>query len=80
MRFIIKLHLLPNENTLEHVKQLPGLKDLEIDIEYGLVSISPKRGLYAIRVIGDIDPDKLIAKQPKVKGVFGDIKVIPIKP
>jgi hypothetical protein len=79
MRYLIKLRLLPDENTLEFVRQLPEIRDLEIDMDYGLVTLSPKRGLYVIRVRGEIDPDKLIDRQPKVEGVYGDIKVDPIK-
>ncbi len=77
--FLITLHLLPGENTLQHVKQLPGLEDLDIDENYGLVIISPKRNLYTIRVSGDIGADKLRSVQPKVEGIYADVKVVPIK-
>ncbi|MCF6148327.1 MAG: hypothetical protein E3K37_06680 [Candidatus Kuenenia sp.] len=79
MRYLITLHLQPGENTLPYAKQLSGLKGLEIDEDYGLVPISPKRNLYTIRVTGDIDPDKLMSVQPEVKGVYADIKISPIK-
>ena len=80
MRHLITLHLQSDETTLQRVKQLPGLKELQIDEEYGLVLISPKRSLYTIRVSGDLDSKKLMAAQPKVKGVYGDVKVAPITP
>ena len=79
MRYMITLQLLADENTLERVKKLPGINELEMDEDYGLVLISPKRNLYTIRVSGDIDPDKLMSMQPKVKGVYGDVRVAPIK-
>ena len=79
MRYLITLHLLHDENTLQCVKQLPGLNELKIDEDYGLVPISPKRNLYTIRVLGDLDSDKLMSMQPKVKGVYPDIRVAPIK-
>ena len=78
-RYLVTLHLLPEENTLEYVKELLGLRELKIDEDYGLVLISPKRNLYTIRVSGDIDPDKLTSVQPKVKGVYADMKIAPIK-
>jgi len=79
MRYLITLQLLTGENTLESVKKLPGLKELKIDEDYGLVLISPKRNLYTIRVSGDLDSDTLMPVQPKVKGVYADVKVAPIK-
>jgi hypothetical protein len=78
-RFLVTLHLLTDENTLEYVKQLPGIRQLNIDEDYGLVLISPKRNLYTIRVSGDIDPDNLMSIQRKVKGVYADLKIAPIK-
>ncbi|MCD4843739.1 MAG: hypothetical protein K8R25_04530 [Methanosarcinales archaeon] len=77
-RFLITLHLLPNENNIQFVKQLPGLREIEIDEDYGLILISPKRNLYVIHVSGDIDPDKLMSISHKVKGVYVDVKVFPI--
>ncbi|HEY9207128.1 MAG TPA: hypothetical protein VIO58_14535 [Candidatus Methanoperedens sp.] len=78
-KFLITLHLLPGENSLQHIKQLPGLEELEIDEDYGLVVISPKRKLYTIRVSGNIDADKLMSIQTKVKGIYPDVKIAPIK-
>jgi hypothetical protein len=75
MQHLITLHLEPPNNSLEYVKQLPGIKDLEIDENYGLVLISPKRNLYVIRVSGDINPNHLMSIQPAVKGVHGDTQV-----
>jgi hypothetical protein len=80
MRYLITLSLLPHESSLEFVKQFPGFEEIEIDEDYGLVLISPKRNLYTIRVLGDLDHDKLMAVQPKVKGIHGDVRVAPIKP
>lgn len=77
MRYLITLHLVPPENSLQHVKQLPGLKDVEIDEDYGLILISPKRDLYTIRASGNLDPDKLMSMQPEVKGVYIDVRVAP---
>lgn len=78
-RFMIKLYLQPGENTMQQVKQLPGLEKLDIDTDYGLILISPKRNLYTIRVSGDIDIDRLMSKQLKIKGIYPDIKGAPIE-
>ena len=77
-RFMIKLHLQPGENTLEQVKKLPGLENLDIDADYGLILISPKQDLYTIRVSGDIDIKNLMSRQKKIKGIYPDIKGVPI--
>lgn len=78
-RSLITLHLQPDENRLQDIKQLSGLEELDIDEEYGLVVISPKRNLYTIRVLGDLDAEKLMSIQPKVKGVYADLRVSPMK-
>ena len=77
-RTLITLELLGNENTLGFVKQVEGLKDLDIDEEYGLVLISPKKHLYVIRVNGPVDAEKLMSVQPKVKGVSADVRIAPV--
>ena len=76
--YLIKLQLIPPENTLDHVRHMRGLGDLDIDQDYGIVSISPKRNLYVTRVRGEIDVDRIRAL-PEVKGVYGDLHVAPIK-
>jgi hypothetical protein len=79
MNYLITLHLSPPHNSLDYVKTLDGIKDLNIDEDYGLVLISPKQNLYVIRVSGDVDYQKLMAIQPLVKGVHGDVKIAPIQ-
>lgn len=78
MKYLITLELLPNENELQAVKEMNGLKTLDIDESYGLVLISPKRNLYTIRVAGRVDADELMTQQSKVKGVYPDVRVSPI--
>ena len=79
MQHLITLQLFPPNNRFSDVLGLPGLAEVEIDRSYGLVSISPKRGLYTIRVLGNVDRDKLMAI-PEVYGVYGDVRVAPIDP
>ena len=73
---MIKLELDRPNNTLSYVRQISGLDELNIDEEYGVVPIDPKRGLYVIRVIGEIDADKVRALNT-VRGVYGDVRVAP---
>lgn len=74
MSYLVTLELVPPHNTLEHVRALPVLRELMIDAPYGLVSISPKRNLYVVRVNGPIEPDRLMTV-PQVKGVHGDARI-----
>ena len=74
---LIMIELQPHNNSLEYVRQLPGFDELDIDEEYGLVLISPKRQLYVVRVSGNVDLDRLMSIQPAVKGVYGDPKIEP---
>ncbi len=77
MQYLVTLHLKSPNNSLQYVKKLPGFIKVEIDENYGLVPISPKRDLYVIRVSGDLDPAELMSIQPEVKGVHGDVRVAP---
>jgi hypothetical protein len=74
-RYLLTLKLDPGHNSLQDVQAFPGLKNLEIDENYGVINISPKRSLYVIRVAGEIDPQQLMLSQPQIKGVHGDAKV-----
>ncbi len=75
--YMIKLKLDRPNNTLDYVHHIRGLEELDIDEDYGIVSIDPKHGLYVIRVIGEIDADKVRALS-MVRGVYGDVRVAPI--
>ncbi len=75
--YLIKLQLSQRNNTFEYVRRIPGLDTLTIDEDYGIVSISPKRGLYVIRVLDDIDINRIRAL-PEVRGVYGEVRIAPI--
>lgn len=75
--YLIKIQLFPPNNTLDYARRIPGLDTLDIDETYGLVSISPQRGLYVIRVLDGVDADR-IRTLPEVKGVYGDVRIAPI--
>jgi len=76
---MIKLKLKPGEDSLEFVKGLEGIKDLYIDEDYGLICISPRRRLYTITIIGNIDREHLMDIQPRVQGVYGQVKISAIR-
>lgn len=74
MSTLVTLELGAGENTLGHVRGLPVLRDLDIDLTYGLIPISPKKHLYVVRVAGEVDRLQLMAV-PQVKGVHGDQRI-----
>lgn len=76
---MIKLELEPGEASLSHVQGLEEIKDLNVDKDFGLICISPKRRLYTIRIDGNVDRDTLMALQPRVNGVYGEMKISQIK-
>lgn len=78
MRFLITLKLTPEVSTFEHALSLLKPLGLEVDVDYGLVMISPKRNLFVVRVEGDISEDALSALSEFV-GVHGDPNIAPIE-
>ena len=79
-KHLLKLRLSPGEASMDVVRKLEGISDLSIDEDYGLICLSPKRRMYSIRVLGPIDQDQLKDKQPRVLGVFGEVKISTIHP
>ncbi len=78
MRYLVTLKFAPSEATLVRARELLELLGLTVDDAYGLVSISPKRGLYVVRVEGEVNNEQLSAL-PEVVGVHGDVHIAPIK-
>lgn len=79
-RYLVTLELTSDQSSLEYVKELPGLANLQIDEEYGVINISSKKNLYVIRVSGELEPEQLMSNQPQVKAVHGDAKIGGMKP
>ncbi|MCB1740562.1 MAG: hypothetical protein KDK91_09345 [Gammaproteobacteria bacterium] len=71
---LVTLELAPEEARYELASALPVLRELDLDAAYGLVTISPKRHLYVLRVRGVVDRERLLAV-PQVKGVHGDVRI-----
>lgn len=80
MRYLITLHLEPPDNTLAHARALLEPFGLKIDIDYGLVRISDKRGLYVVRTDADPKDAESAALTEAVVGVHGDVRIAPIEP
>ena len=80
MRYLITLRLDADDATLAHARALVEPYGLKVDTDYGLVSISPKRGLYVVRVEGDPEDADSVALSEEVAGVHGDVKIAPIDP
>ena len=76
MRYLITLKFVPSEAKLARARELLQPLGLTIDEAYGLVSISPKRGLYVVRVEGKVN-NELLSALPEVVGVHGDVKIAP---
>jgi hypothetical protein len=79
-RYLVTLELTSDQSSLEYVKELPGLANLQVDEKFGVINISPKENLYVIRVSGELDPEQLMSNQPQVKAVHGDAKIGAMKP
>lgn len=78
MLYLITLKFTNTEATLARAQDLLEPLGLMPDSDYGLIMISPKRGLYVVRVEGDINNEQLLAL-PEVVGVHGDSRIAPIK-
>ena len=70
----LKLGASGPDATVAKVRAIPGLEELDIDDAYGLVCVSPKRGLYVVRVRGDLD-ESLVSTVEEVTGVHGEVKI-----
>jgi len=75
MAVMIKLKLLREAPTLEDVARLPGIENLAVDAEFGLICIDPQDRLYVVRVdeLGDLDERK--ARSPEIIEAYGDVRI-----
>lgn len=75
MSSMIKLRLPKSLCNFESVQKLPGLADLNLDEEYGLVMISPRESLYVIRTDSVDDIARRRELSPEIIGVYGDSRI-----
>jgi len=72
----LKLH--PKEATLARVCQRLNLSADEVDSEFGVVNIDPKRNLYTILV--EEEAARRVSGAPEVEGPFSNPKIEPFGP
>jgi hypothetical protein len=74
----LTLKLDPKSATLAYVRRKLKLRADDVDDEFGVISIDPKRDLYAV-LVEDRAADKA-AKQSGVQGPFSNPKIEPFGP
>lgn len=71
---MIKLSL-PSSMDFQSVKVLPGLHDVELDKQFGLVSIDQQQSLYVVRAEFVDRLDERKAASPEIVDAYGDIRI-----
>jgi len=70
---LLTLKLQPKEANVHHVVKKLKIPKEDIDLEFGVVNIDPKKGLYAILVEGKAA--RQAGKRREVKGPFSNPKI-----
>lgn len=72
---MIKLRLSERVRDLAAVQALPGLAGLKLDHSFGLVPLSPRESLYAVRTEYVDDWDRRRELSPEILEAYGDIRI-----
>jgi hypothetical protein len=75
MAVMIKLRLPESVKDLASVQALPGLADLALDPKFGLVPLSPRESLYAVRADAIDNLDRRRRLSPEIVDAYGDIRI-----
>lgn len=75
---LLTVELEPSRATLSEVKKALHLSDSDIDDEFGVVSVDPDAGLYAVLV--EEPAAAAAASHPGVKGPFSNPRIEPFGP
>ena len=75
MAVMIKLQLPEPIKDLASVQTLPGLSDLTLDPEFGLVAISPRDSLYVVRTDFVDDLERRRQLSPEIIQAYGDVRI-----
>src|SRR4051794_10427554 len=77
MATMIKLRLPAAGRAFADVQALPGLAGLTLDPKFGLVCLSPRESLYAVRSDAVADLDRRRRLSPEILGAYGDVRISP---
>jgi hypothetical protein len=72
-KVMITLQLEPREADLPHVRTKLGLRQDEIDDQFGVVKISPKENLYCVLI--EEDAAARVTRYEGVEGPFSNPKI-----
>jgi hypothetical protein len=75
---MLTIKLRANEATLSKVCKRLNLSADEVDSEFGVVNIDPKRNLYTILV--EEEAARRVSGMPEVEGPFSNPKIEPFGP
>jgi hypothetical protein len=77
MTTVLTLHL-PDSLTIAQVQALPGLHDLPLDADYGLVCISPRTAEYVVRTSAPVtNLNERRRQSPEILEAYGDVRIEP---
>lgn len=75
MSTMIKLKLSASKRDLASVQALPGLADLSLDRQFGLVPINPRESLYVVRTDAVDDLERRRELTPEILEAYGDVRI-----
>ena len=80
MAVMIKLRLPDSVRDFASVQALPGLVDLALDPKFGLVPLSPRDSLYAVRTDAIDNLDHRRRLSPEIVEAYGDVRISSTRP
>ena len=75
MSVMIKLRLPEAVKDFGEVQSLPGLADLQLDQDFGLIPLDPRSSLYAVRTADVDDLDRRRSLSPEIVEAYGDVRI-----
>ena len=72
---MIKLQLPDETADFEAVQQLPGLQGVNLDCDYGLVCIHPRKQLFVVRAEAVSRLEERRELSPEIVGSYGDVRI-----
>ncbi len=75
MAAMIKLQLPDEAADFEAVRRLPGLDGVDLDTDYGLVCIHPRKRLFVVRADSVSELEERQELSPEIVGGYGDVRI-----